>query len=118
MPRAQLRDGKDPSEEKQLGKLKAQLSADGRFGAVAVEWLETRGDMAESARSKAKWMLETHAFPWLGERAIEDIGTAEVLSVLRRLEAQDKIESTQRLRQICGQVFRYAVVAQGSISDP
>lgn len=43
-------------------------------------------------------MLETYAFPWLGKRAIEDISTAEVLSVLRRLEAQDKIESTQRLR--------------------
>ncbi|MCO7500284.1 tyrosine-type recombinase/integrase [Stenotrophomonas maltophilia] len=116
--RAQLRDGKDPSEEKQLGKLKAQLSADGRFGAVALEWLETRGDLAESTRSKAKWMLETYAFPWLGKRAIEEISTAEVLSVLRRLEAQDKIESTQRLRQICGQVFRYAVATGRLDRDP
>lgn len=116
--RAQLRGGKDPSEEKQLGKLKAQLSADGRFGAVALEWLETRGDLAESTRSKAKWMLETYAFPWLGKRAIEDVSTAEVLSVLRRLEAQDKIESTQRLRQICGQVFRYAVATGRLDRDP
>lgn len=116
--RAQLRDGKDPSEEKQLGKLKAQLSADGRFGAVALEWLETRGDLAESTRSKAKWMLETYAFPWLGKRAIEDISTAEILAVLRRLEAQDKIESTQRLRQICGQVFRYAVATGRLDRDP
>lgn len=116
--RAQLRDGKDPSEEKQLGKLKAQLSADGRFGAVALEWLATRGDLAESTRSKAKWMLETYAFPWLGKRAIEDISTAEVLAVLRRLEAQDKIESTQRLRQICGQVFRYAVATGRLDRDP
>lgn len=116
--RAQLRDGKDPSEEKQLGKLKAQLSADGRFGAVALEWLATRGDLAESTRSKAKWMLETYAFPWLGKRAIEDVSTAEVLSVLRRLEAQDKIESTQRLRQICGQVFRYAVATGRLDRDP
>ncbi|WP_447897132.1 tyrosine-type recombinase/integrase [Stenotrophomonas sepilia] len=116
--RAQLRDGKDPSEEKQLGKLKAQLSADGRFAAVALEWLDTRGDLAESTRSKAKWMLETYAFPWLGKRAIEDISTAEVLSVLRRLEAQDKIESTQRLRQICGQVFRYAVATGRLDRDP
>ncbi|MHC2115094.1 integrase [Stenotrophomonas maltophilia] len=116
--RAQLRDGKDPSEEKQLGKLKARLSADGRFGALALEWLETRGDLADSTRSKAKWMLETYAFPWLGKRAIEDISTAEVLSVLRRLEAQDKIESTQRLRQICGQVFRYAVATGRLDRDP
>lgn len=116
--RAQLRDGKDPSEEKQLVKLRAQLSADGRFEAVALEWLETRRDLAESTWSKAKWMLETYAFPWLGRRSIEDINTAEVLSVLRRLEAQDKIESTQRLRQICGQVFRYAVATGRLDRDP
>src|SRR5690606_28230661 len=34
--RGQLRDGRDPSEEKQLVKLKAQLSSDGRFEAVAL----------------------------------------------------------------------------------
>ncbi|HEL4826708.1 TPA: tyrosine-type recombinase/integrase [Stenotrophomonas maltophilia] len=116
--RAQLRAGQDPSEEKQLVKLKAQLSADGRFEAIALEWLESRRDLAESTWSKAKWMLETYAFPWLGRRPIEDISTAEVLSVLRRLEAQEKIESTQRLRQICGQVFRYAVATGRLDRDP
>lgn len=116
--RAQLRDGRDPSEEKQLVRLKAKLSVDGRFEAVALEWLDTRRDLAESTWSKAKWMLETYAFPWLGRRAIEDINTAEVLSVLRRLEAQEKIESTQRLRQICGQVFRYAVATGRLDRDP
>lgn len=116
--RAQLRGGRDPSEEKQLVKLKAQLSVDGRFEAVALEWLETRRDLAESTWAKAKWMLETYAFPWLGKRPIEEIGTAEVLSVLRRLEAQDKIETTQRLRQICGQVFRYAVATGRLDRDP
>ncbi len=116
--RAQLRAGQDPSEEKQLVKLKAQLSADGRFEAIALEWLESRRDLAESTWSKAKWMLETYAFPWLGRRPIEDISTAEVLAVLRRLEAQEKIESTQRLRQICGQVFRYAVATGRLDRDP
>ncbi|WP_313207279.1 integrase arm-type DNA-binding domain-containing protein [Stenotrophomonas sp.] len=116
--RAELREGKDPSEEKQLGKLRAQLSVDSRFEAVSLEWLETRRDLAESTWSKAKWMLETYAFPWLGRRAIEDISTAEILLVLRRLEAQEKIESTQRLRQICGQVFRYAVATGRLDRDP
>lgn len=116
--RGQLRDGRDPSEEKQLVKLKAQLSSDGRFEAVALEWLESRRDLAESTWTKAKWMLETYAFPWLGRRPIEDVGTAEVLAVLRRLETQGKIESTQRLRQICGQVFRYAVATGRLDRDP
>lgn len=118
LARAQLRAGQDPSEEKQLVKLKAQLSADGRFEAVALEWLESRRDLAASTWSKAKWMLETYAFPWLGRRPIADIGTVEVLAVLRRLEMQEKIESMQRLRQICGQVFRYAIATGRLERDP
>lgn len=116
--RAQLRAGQDPSEEKQLQKLKAELSVDGRFEAIALEWLESRRDLAASTWAKAKWMLETYAFPWLGRRPIDSISTSEVLAVLRRLETQDKIESTQRLRQICGQVFRYAVATGRLDRDP
>ena len=46
--RAQLRAGQDPSEEKQLQKLKAELSVDDRFEAIALEWLENRRDLAAS----------------------------------------------------------------------
>ncbi|MGE8278876.1 MAG: phage integrase central domain-containing protein [Stenotrophomonas sp.] len=74
--------------------------------------------MAQSTREKAAWMLETYAFLWLAKRQIHEISTAEVLAVLRRLEAQEKVESTQRLRQLCGQVFRYAVATGRSDRDP
>lgn len=116
--RAKLRAGRDPSEHKQLSKLTSKLSVDTRFQAIAMEWLDSRGDLAQSTREKAAWMLETYANPWLGKRQINEIGTAEVLAVLRRLEAQEKIESTQRLRQICGQVFRYAVATGRLDRDP
>ena len=92
--RARLRAGHDPSEHKQLSKLTSKLSVDTSFQAIAMEWLESRGDLAQSTREKAAWMLETYAFPWLGKRQIHEISTAEVLAVLRRLEAQEKIEST------------------------
>ncbi|KRA46464.1 integrase arm-type DNA-binding domain-containing protein [Pseudoxanthomonas sp. Root630] len=116
--RLALRSNKDPSEERQLAKLKSKLSADTRFEAIALEWWDSRQDLAPTTREKAKWMLETYAFPWLGKRQIAEITTVEVLAVLRRLESQDKIESTQRLRQICGQVFRYAVATGRLDRDP
>ncbi len=116
--RVELREGKDPSEQRQLVKLKSKLSADTKFEAIAIEWWDTRQDLAPTTREKAKWMLETYAFPWLGKRQVEEITTAEVLAVLRRLESQEKIESTQRLRQICGQVFRYAVATGRLDRDP
>lgn len=80
--------------------------------------LESGRDLAVSTWTKAKRMLETRAFPWLGRRPSDGICTADVLAVLRRLESQDKIESTQRLRQICGQVFRYAVATDRLDKDP
>ncbi|MGR4895385.1 Arm DNA-binding domain-containing protein [Stenotrophomonas sp. LARHCG68] len=54
--RAKLRAGHDPSEHKQLSKLTSKLSVDTRFQAIAKEWLESRGDLAQSTREKAVWM--------------------------------------------------------------
>jgi len=116
--RAKLRAGHGPSEHKQLSELTPKLSVDTRFQAIAMDWLESQGDLAQSTREKAAWMLETYAFLWLAKRQIHEISTAEVLAVLRRLGAQEKVESTQRLRQLCGQVFRYAVATGRSDRDP
>ncbi|MFT3754684.1 MAG: tyrosine-type recombinase/integrase [Pseudoxanthomonas sp.] len=117
--RALLREGRDPSSEKRTAKLQARLSADNRFEAVAREWLETRrGDLAQSTWDKAEWLLETFAFPWIGSRPVGEIAASELLAVFRRLEAQDKLETTQKLKQVCGQVFRYSVATGRAERDP
>ena len=54
--------------------------------------------------------LENHVFPHIGERPISEIGTREMLSVLRRLEAAGKHEAAQRARQRCEAVFRYGII--------
>lgn len=110
--------GSDPSAQRKLDKLTAQISADTAFEPVAREWLAGRGNLADSTRAKLHWLLESFAFPWIGARPIGDITAPELLAVLRRVESLGKLETTQRLKRVCGQIFRYAVATGRAERDP
>lgn len=77
-----------------------------------------RGNLADSTRVKLHWLLESFAFPWIGARPISDITAPELLAVLRRVESLGKLETTQRLKRVCGQIFRYAVATGRAERDP
>jgi len=116
--RAQLRNGLDPGAARKADKLARVTASEASFEIVAREWLAKQGHMAETTHDKAKWTLETHAFPWIGSRPISEITPPELLSVFRRLESRGKLETAQRLQQRCGQVFRYAVATGRAQRDP
>lgn len=108
-----LRDGRDPSAEKQLAKLTGKANREATFAIVAAE-LEVQkvaGGKASATVNKFKWHIRL-ASPDLGKRPIADISAAEVLAVLRKVEARGLHETAQRLRSIIGQVFRYAIATQ------
>ncbi|MGH9437345.1 MAG: tyrosine-type recombinase/integrase [Terriglobia bacterium] len=115
--RKSLRDGKDPSDVRRLSKLKAKATAANSFEAVAREWM-ARQHVAEKTAKKNRWLLETFAFPYLGRRPVAEITSRELLDVLRKVEARGKLETAQRLKQKCGQVFRYAILEGKAETDP
>ena len=47
-----------------------------------------------------------------------DIDAPELLEMLRKVEKRGVIETARRLRQLCGQVFRYAIVTGRAKHDP
>lgn len=53
--------------------------------------------------------MEDNLFPFIGSKPIHELAAPEVLSALRRIEARGANETARRVRQICRQVFRYAV---------
>jgi integrase len=53
--------------------------------------------------------MERHLFPTLGNRLIKDIHSADVLTVLRGIEAKGHNELAKNLRQYCEAVYRWAV---------
>src|SRR5262245_46889654 len=62
--------------------------------------------------------LEADVFPVVGSRPVAEIDAPELLDVLRRVEKRGVIETARRLRQICGQVFRYAIASSRAKHDP
>jgi integrase len=116
--RRTLRAGTDPSAQRKQIKLIAQIAAANTFHDVAQEWLDGRGALSETTRTKLRWLLSSFAFPWIGSRPVGEITAPELLSVLRRVESRGKLETTRRLKQVCGQVFRYAIVTGRSERDP
>lgn len=115
--------GIDPSEHRKAGKAEqsrkdeAVRLADagepvpGTFEYVAREWLRTVHVAKVSAghAERTQIRLEKDAFPWLGTRPIGEIEPPELLATLRRVEARGAIETAHRVKDACGQVFRYAL---------
>jgi integrase len=62
--------------------------------------------------------LEGDIFPQFGSRPIAEIDAPELLEALRKVENRGVIETARRLRQTCGQVFRYAVATGRAKYDP
>jgi integrase len=62
--------------------------------------------------------LELYIFPPLGKRPVKQIAAPELLEALRKVEARGVLESAHRTKQICGQVFRYAIATGRAERDP
>ena len=62
--------------------------------------------------------LKADIFPEIGSRPIADVDGPELLDALRKVEKRGTIETALRLRQLCGQVFRYAIASGRAKRDP
>jgi integrase len=108
--RERLADGIDPGQAKRDGKQSQAIAATHTFEAVARQWLKkTAANRAASTQEKVTTWLEKDVFPFLGSRPISTIGPRDVLVTVQKMEVRGAIDSAHRVKQICGQVFRYAV---------
>lgn len=106
-----LQSGKDPSAEKKLEKLNAELATANTFEQVAREWHERRKPLwSEKHANNVMCRMETDIFPRIGPRPIAEILPTELLlTVLRKIEERGAIDIAHRARGIAGEVFRYGV---------
>lgn len=115
--RRQLAAGIDPGAAKKAAKV-ADAGADS-FEAIAREWLmQTDAKRTDKTNSTIRTRLEADLLPWLGKRPIAEIKAPELLATLRRVEARGSLIIAKRLRQIAGQIFRYAVATGRAERDP
>ena len=109
--REQLADGIDPATAKREEKQAQADAAANTFEAVARVWLaKTTSKRAEVTQSRITTLLEKDVFPFIGSMPISTIKPRDVLDkAVRKIEARGSIDTAHRAKQICGQIFRYAV---------
>lgn len=109
--REQLADGVDPNIAKREEKQAQADAAANTFEAVARIWLaKTASKRAAVTQSRITTLMEKDIFPFIGSMPISTIKPRDVLDkAVRKIEARGSIDTAHRAKQICGQVFRYAV---------
>jgi hypothetical protein len=111
-----IADGIDPGEKRKA----ESVAGTETFEAVAREWFGKQSPTwAKSHADKIIRRLENDVFPWIGKKPIATLVATDVLTMLRRIEGRNALETAHRVHQNCGQVFRYAVAtgrAQGDVT--
>jgi len=129
---AMIAAGTDPSEARKANKaaqaarqvVEALQAAGeplpGTFEAVAREWMTQvhEAKVSEGHAERTRIRFEQDAFPYIGGRPIAEIEAPELLTVFRRVIARDAIETAHRLKDACGQVFRYGIAIGACDRNP
>lgn len=107
----------DPSDNRKA--LKAVQTGEGSFEAVAREWFYQKSPVwAASHSSKIIVRLEQDIFPWLGSKPINTVTAPDLLAALRRIESRGAVDTANRAKQSCSQIFRYAIATGRADRDP
>jgi integrase len=106
--RKQVANGINPSDVRKAKK-RSREGYD-TFEFVAREWHEKfKHNWTDNHAHRTLARLEQNVFPWLGKNNISEITSPDLLTALRRVEERGALETAHRIKQICGQVFRYAI---------
>jgi integrase len=109
----------DPSAAKRERKRAAKLATGNTFEAVAREWHENwKGGRTPYYAGQILRRLEADVFPVIGRRPIAELEPPELLDMLRKVEQRGVNETARRLKQLIGQIFRFAVVTGRAKRDP
>ena len=114
-----LADGVDPGEAKQEAKRAKKVAHANSFEAVGREWHTIKSQTwAKVTADKALTHLQVHVFPEIGHLPVAEVKASQLLAMLRKVEAQGIAFTAGRLREMCGQIFRYAVATGRAEDNP
>lgn len=111
--------GIDPNEEKREEKLTREAQIKNTFQEIACEWHASKvRKWSEGYASDIMEAFNKDVFPYIGKKPIAEIKPLELLNVLRRMEGRGATEKAKKVRQRCGEVFRYAIVTGRAEYNP
>ncbi len=100
------------------GKLDAKKSAPA-LNDVFEEWLANQ--IIPRCTEKYVYNTRIRIAPLLascGKMPVDKIRSSDILAVIRKVEKEEHYDTAHRLRQVAGQVFRYAMALDAVQSDP
>ena len=109
----------NPSEVRKREKQDRKAERGNTFEVIAREWYEKRFDRWSA--SYAEEMIKTFevdVFPYIGSRPIAEIKPMELMGVLSLLDERGATEKLRKVRQRCGEVWRYAIVTGRAEYNP
>ncbi|WP_041432683.1 tyrosine-type recombinase/integrase [Thiobacillus denitrificans] len=118
--RAMLADGTDPGEQRKETKRANQAAQANSFEAVAREWhaMKLKRKWTQSTADKTMAQLEAYVFPEMGHLPIASVKASQLLAMLRKVENRGIAYTAVRLREVCGQIFRYGVATGRAEDNP
>lgn len=82
---------------------------------LAAEWMKMKvlGALAPGTARLTQQRLDTYLLPKFGDRIMSEVTPVELLALCRQIEAQGKIETAHRVKNLWGQIARYGIAAGG-----
>ncbi|SUI38993.1 Putative prophage CPS-53 integrase [Serratia marcescens] len=112
-------EGQNPSTVRKEKKLAQLYGNANTFEAIAKEWHKSKlATWSEGYATDIMDAFNIDIFPYLGQRPISAIKPLELLTVLRKIEARGALEKMRKVRQRCGEVFRYATATGRAEFNP
>jgi integrase len=106
-----LANGVDPGMHRQVVKASTLSAQNNTFEVVAREWYAKHSPaLVESHSKKILSRLEKQLFPFLGAHPIQEVEAPHLLAAVSHAEKRGAVETAHRLVQLCGQIFRYAII--------
>jgi integrase len=111
--------GIDPVTARKEKELKDTTAAKNTFESIGREWHAHNLNIWVARYAKdILHRLETDVFPEIGALPITTIKPPQLLAMVRKIEARGANEIALRAVQMCGQIFRFAIVTGRAETDP
>ncbi len=105
-----LRAGQDPKQAKRDARVRQQAEQENTFEALARQWLaKMEPSRSAGTQDKVATWLDHDVFPFIGAMPVAAMKPRDILIVVQKVEARGAIDSAHRIKQVCGQIFRFGV---------
>ncbi|MBQ9628738.1 MAG: tyrosine-type recombinase/integrase, partial [Synergistaceae bacterium] len=124
-PELSLKDARIKRDEIQTARAKGEspsrktMRVPQSFSEITDEWMNVRmKDKAESYLRTLRLRLNKYILPSLGNLPLKEITSGNILSVCRHIEDAGHDETARRVKIVIGQIFRFAIAAGYTDSNP